>query len=235
MITSDKCWLKGTCKKYNNEYKECECRNSDCFCIKLFKLDSLYELTLLSYAQRERIVLRIDSDGTDREAFIKLKAIEDNIEDFIAKGRNLYLYSENCGNGKTAWSIRMIQSHLNKIWYKSDIKCRALFINVPRFLLALKDNISNHSEYIEHIKQNVLDADLVVWDEVASKGFTDFEMDNMFNFINTRLDFNKSNIFTSNLNGEALKNKVGNRLYSRITNLSECIELKGADKRSLAK
>lgn len=235
MITSNECWLKNSCKKYNNQDRECECRNNDCFCIKLFKLDALYQSTLLSKSQRQHIQLRVDADGTDRAAFLKLKNIEDNIEDFIDKGKNLYIYSSICGNGKTAWSVRMIQSHLNKIWFKSDIKCRALFINVPRFLLALKDNISNHSEYIEHIKQNVLDADLVVWDEVASKGFTEFEMENMFNLINTRLDFNKSNIFTSNLSGEALKDKVGDRLYSRITNLSECIELRGADKRSLAK
>ena len=127
----------------------------------------------------------------------------------------------------------MIQTHLNNVWIKSDIRCRALFINVPRFLLALKDNISVHSEYIEHIKNNILSADIVVWDEVASKGFREFEMENMFALINMRLDYNKSNIFTSNICGVELKDRIGDRLYSRIVNTSECIELKGADKRGL--
>lgn len=233
MITSNDCWMKNECKKFNNLSKECLCRNSDIFCLKLFKLDTLYSQTLLSIPQRKRINLRVDSDGTDRDAFIKLKQIENDIETFICNGKNLYLYSVKCGNGKTAWAIRMIQTHLNNVWIKSDIRCRALFINVPRFLLALKDNISVHSEYIEHIKNNILSADIVVWDEVASKGFTEFEMENMFALINMRLDYNKSNIFTSNICGVELKDRIGDRLYSRIVNTSECIELKGADKRGL--
>ena len=42
MITSNDCWMKNECKKFNNLNKECLCRNSDIFCLKLFKLDTLY-------------------------------------------------------------------------------------------------------------------------------------------------------------------------------------------------
>ena len=31
-------------------------------------------------------------------------------------------------------------SYIFHIWYKSDMSCRALFINVPRLFIALKDN-----------------------------------------------------------------------------------------------
>ena len=146
MITSNKCWLKDACKKYNDITKECDCRNDDVFCIKLFKLDVLYNKSLLTENQRKRVKFVLDANKADREEYIQLQEIEKNIEKFIKDGDNLYIHSCITGNGKTAWSIRMIQSYFNKIWYKSDMECKALFINVPKFLLSLKDNISNKNE-----------------------------------------------------------------------------------------
>ena len=145
----------------------------------------------------------------------------------------MYIHSNTCGNGKTAWSLRLIQSYLGSIWYKCDLNCKALFINVPRFLLALKDNITDKNDYIQHIKKYVLNADLVVWDEIATKAATQFEHENLLSLINTRIDYNKSNIYTSNLNPDEIKERLGDRLYSRIVNLSTDIELFGSDKRGI--
>ena len=233
MITSNKCWLKDTCKKYNDVTKECDCRNDDVFCIKLFKLDVLYNKSLLTENQRKRVKFVLDANKADREEYIQLQEIEKNIEKFIKDGNNLYIHSCITGNGKTAWSIRMIQSYFNKIWYKSDMECKALFINVPKFLLSLKDNISNKNEYKKKIKNNVLEADLVVWDEVGTKGLTQFEHENLLSLINTRIDMCKLNIYTSNMRPEELKGLLGDRLYSRIVKLSTEIEFKGQDKRGL--
>lgn len=232
MILSNNCFLHDRCKKFNN--KECNLED-EIFCIKLFKLDYLYNESLLTDQQRKYIALRIDADGTDRDEFLKLKDIESNIEKFIENGESLYIYSSNCGNGKTAWSIRLIQAYFNSIWHKCDLNCKALFINVPRFLLALKDSISNENPYIEHIRKNVLSADIVVWDEIGTKAVTQFEHEHLLSLINARIDSNKSQIFTSNLEPEELREAVGERLYSRVVNLSTIIELKGADKRGLVR
>lgn len=145
----------------------------------------------------------------------------------------LYL-TDNCiVTHNTSWALRLTQSYLNKIWFKCELSCKVLFINVPRFLLELKNNISEKNEYITHIKENVLLADLVIWDEIGSKGLTQFEHENVLNYINARIDMGKSNIYTSNLNELDLHQAVGDRLYSRIVNNSINIELKGKDKRSL--
>ena len=223
------CFVKELCKKYSRD-KSCDDSN---FCIKLFKLEELYDQALLSKSQRKRVGLVLDSDLSDQQAFEQLSKIETNILDFVNEGKNLFIYSNNVGNGKTSWSIRMIQSYLNKIWPESNLSCRALFVNVPRFLLTLKDSISNSSDYINHIKQYVLDVDLVVWDEIGVKSLTTYEHEHLLNLINTRIDKNKSNIYTSNLFGNELQEKVGERLYSRITNLSTNIELVGQDKRGI--
>ena len=231
MITSKDCYLFNNCKKHKNG----ECSLDDSFCIKLFKLNYLYDEALMSEKQRRFTSLRIDADGTDRSQFLLLKSIENNIESFVNNGKNLYIHSAICGNGKTEWSLRMIQAYFNSVWYKCDLNCKALFINVPRFLLALKDNISNRSDYIEHIKKFVLDVDLVVWDELGIKDATQFEHENLLNLINTRIDYNKSNIYTSNLTPQELRDRLGDRLYSRIVNLSTDIELFGSDKRGISK
>lgn len=190
-------------------------------------------MSLLSDNQRKHINLRVDADGTDMDAFKRLKYYQDNIEEFVNNGCNLYIHSKITGNGKSAWSIRLIQAYFNAIWYKTDLTCRALFINVPRFLLALKDNISQKNDYVEHVKKYILTADLVVWDEIGIKASTTFEMENLLNYINARTECGKSNIYTSNMDGEELKALLGDRLYSRIVNLSEEVILYGQDKRGL--
>lgn len=159
--------------------------------------------------------------------------MEEDILNFVNTGTNLYIHSKTCGNGKTAWSLRLLQAYFDKIWYKSELKCKALFIEVPRFLLALKDNIATCSDYVQHIKDNVLDCDLVIWDEIGTKGLTQFEHENILNLINARINAGKSNIYTSNLDDSELHLALGDRLHSRIVNYSVDIVLYGKDKRGL--
>ena len=219
-----------TCYMYNNcNHKDCE---SD-FCLRKYKMDSLYSAALLSDAQKQHITLRVDADGTDLEQFKQLAQIEQNICKFIEEGKNLYLHSATPGNGKSSWSLRLIEAYFNKIWARSEPRCRVLFISVPRFLLALKDNISAKSNYVEYIKENVLDADLVIFDDVAAKVGSEFEISHLLSIIDNRITLGKSNIYTSNLNRQQLYSALGERLTSRIANMSIDIELFGSDKRNL--
>jgi DNA replication protein DnaC len=187
----------------------------------------------MTESQKQHIVLRVDHDGTDLEQFKQLAAIEQDIVNFISNGKNLYLHSANCGCGKTSWSLRLTEAYFNKIWARSETKCRVLFISVPRFLLALKDNITAKSSYVEYIKENVFEADLVIWDDIAAKMGSEFELTHLLNIIDNRLALGKSNIYTSNLNRQQLYTALGERLTSRIANMSIDIELFGSDKRIL--
>lgn len=234
MIFSDKCYLRDKCYKYQ-ESEDCPCKYSNIYCPKLFRVDYLYNEALLTPKQKININLHLDADGTDRDCFLKLRDIEKNIESYVKEGHNIFIYSSVCGNGKTEWSLKLLRAYIDKIWYKSDLKCKALFINVPRFLLSLKDSISDKNEYVDHIKKNVLNADIVVFDEVATKSLTVFEHEHILSLINSRLELNKSNIFTSNIFGQELLEKVGERLYSRIVNTSENIQFFGKDKRALSR
>lgn len=229
MTEITECPYKETCYKYKSN----RCQD-DTFCIKEFKLNQLSDQALLTISQRQYIPLRLDRDECDKQAFANLRNIELNIKQNINIGMNLYIYSHTTGNGKTAWGLRLLNKWLDTIWHSSDIKCRGLFVHVPRFLMSLKDNLFiERNEYAQHIKENALDADLIVWDEIGSKGFTEFETENILTLINARISAGKANIYTSNLSPEELLDSVGDRLYSRIINQSTVIQFTGLDKRGL--
>lgn len=228
MILSNNCFVKNKCAKFQKG----KCNENE-FCVKLFKQNKLYDLGLFSNEQRKYQILTVDKDGTDNSEFRYLRSIQDNIIDFVSNGENLYIHSSQCGNGKTSWALRLAQSYIDSIWYRCDIRCKVLFISVPKFFISLKDNISNKSEYIQHIKENVADCDMVIWDDIGTKVGTEFELENMLNIVDNRLCNGKSNIYTSNMEPKLLAEMIGPRLYSRIVNKSTSIELHGADKRGL--
>ena len=226
MIDSNKCWLTDSCKQLH-------C-NDESGCLILYKLDYLYNEANVPVKLRKNVALRTDADGTDLNEFKNLKTIQDNIETFVNEGQNLYLYSSQAGNGKTSWALRLLQSYFKKIWLRTELKCRALFINVPSFLLALKANISNPNEYYQHINDYVLDCDLVIWDDIGNKVGTEFEISHLLSIIDTRINKGKANIYTSNINPSDLGKLLDIRLGSRICSASTCIEFKGGDKRNLS-
>lgn len=221
------CWLRDSC---NDSGYYCD----KSFCVKNFKLSKLYDNALISVKQRQRIDWFPTDNENDDDNFKYLATVERNIMNFVDQGGNLYIHSPITGNGKTSWALRLVQAYFDNVWLESSIEdCRALFINVPRYLLAIKDNISQKSDYVQYIKDHVLNADIVIWDEVGTKGLTQFEHENILNLVSVRIDTGKANIYTSNLNDEELHKFVGDRLYSRIVLLSDGVELFGSDKRPL--
>lgn len=219
------CWLYDTCS-----HVDCE----KGFCLKKYKLEQLYEASLLSEKQRKHLALYPDADGTDIDVFKKLAGISKDIVRFVDEGGNLFLYSDNCGCGKTSWAIRMIQTYFNQIWVRSDLTCRALFVHVPSFLNALKASISAPNEYADYILQNIETADIIVWDDIADKIGSEYDLNKLLSFIDRRIALGKTNIYTSNIHGRKLVEALGERLASRIERFSISLEFKGGDKRSYA-
>ena len=77
-----------------------------------------------------------------------------------------------------------------------------------------------------------MEADLVVWDEIASTSISTYDYGNLLMFLDYRFSAGKSNIFTSNATSqEDIEKSVGSKLTSRIWNCSEIIEFRGKDRR----
>ncbi len=167
--------------------------------------------------------------GVDMDAFIQLADIKDDIVNFVNNGENIYICSENTGNGKTTWSIKLLMKYFNDIWPGNGFRVRGLFIHTPTFLNQLK-NFDSPLE--EEYKQNILKCDLVVWDDIGSTYLSNYDNSQLTSYIDQRIFNGKSNIYTGNIiNENEFKSALGDRLYSRIYKSSEVIIFKGKDRR----
>ena len=215
------CWYLEHCDK-----ERC---GADRFCPRHYKMSYLVSAALLEGKQRFTIPLY--PEKIDFANFVRLKEIQKNIFEFVKEGKNLLIYSENTGNGKTEWSKKLLLTFLDSIWSTTDFECRAMFVSFPLLIPAMKDNISKSNDYFTYVSENIPTADLIVWDEINYKEMTSFEEEFLLSTISQRLTLGKSNIYTTNFSLPSIKEKLGPRLASRIVGASECIELKGSDKR----
>ena len=209
------CLYKDVCSKKSSECNE--------YCIRYIQMKRLFELSNLPVNYRTPI--KIISVDEDRPNYIKLANIKDNIVNFVQKGKNLYICSDTCGNAKTSWAVKLMLKYFDQTWWNSYDVTRGLYIHVPTLLLDLK-KFNNMPEYISRIPE----ADLIIWDDIALSTLTEYEHEQLLQFIDNRMANGLSNIYTSNItNAKDLATIVGNRLSSRIYNNSQTIEFKAGD------
>lgn len=223
IFNPEKCWYKDVC----NKYKTAECNPG---CMRYMEMDFLMQNS--GIPKNRQYPQLLTPTKKDINAFIALKEIKDDIVNFVNNGESLYIFSENFGNGKTTWAIKLMQKYFNEVWPGNGFKCRGVFINVPTFLTKIKEGISRKDEDFETLKSNLLTADLVVWDDIAATGLKDFDHANLLTYIDQRKLHALSNIYTGNLRQLQLQEALGNRLASRVWNGSSIVEFVGEDRRS---
>lgn len=206
------------------------------FCIKKYKIDYFLKEDVSGIPDNKRHLkgtLTIDQDGTDDKAFSRLFWIESNIKDYFTDGKQLFIYSSTTGNGKTSWAYRLLCAYVEAVWKPKRVDhAVVLFVNVPRYLRAVKSRYSKgQDEYADMIDEGVKTADLVAWDDIGFVESSDFDMSYLYEKIDSRVNRNLSNIYTSNLGSRELMSNLDARLFSRTFTDSEQIELRGKDKR----
>ena len=171
----------------------------------------------------------------DKAAFIQLRKIKDNIDEFVEKGLNLFIGGRVTGTGKTSWGIKLLKQY---IYNNPDfINPTVVYVSVPEFISYLsrvrydKSYTKELSDYINKLKN----CDLLLFDDIGFKPFDDYIQEVMYNITNFRANSKSysSTIYTSNKMGEdLLKVLGGDLLYSRIyTNCRFKVSLEGHDRR----
>lgn len=171
----------------------------------------------------------------DKAAFIQLRKIKDNIDEFVEKGLNLFIGGRVTGTGKTSWGIKLLKQY---IYNNPDfINPTVVYVSVPEFISYLsrvrydKSYTKELSDYINKLKN----CDLLLFDDIGFKPFDDYIQEVMYNITNFRANSKSysSTIYTSNKMGEdLLKILGGDLLYSRIyTNCRFKVSLEGHDRR----
>ena len=215
----EECWYRTVCDE--------ECNPK--VCVKYIEMSYLMENSNLPKAKQKPIKLSIPA--RDKEAYMRLDAIRQNIDEFVSEGRNLYIGSSSTGTGKTSWAIKLMHNYFNQIWDGNGLRERALFIHVPTFLMKCKNfDVEDNDFY--HIRKLLETIDLVVWDDIASTDMTAFDIAHLVPYIDYRRLSELSNIFTANYDDRDTLSKVlGDRLTSRVWshNSTEVIIFKGGD------
>lgn len=217
-MKNEKCWYKDVCEEV--------CSTS---CIRYLEMDYLVQHSNIPFAYQYPVVL--NPEKVDYDAFCDLADIKDCILDFVKNGNNLYIASSETGNGKTTWSIKMMLKYFDEIWAGNGFRTRGLFLHVPTILMQLKNFSSPLSE---EFKNHILDADMIIWDDIASTELSNYDLSQLLIYIDSRINNSKCNIYTGNIDSEfKLQKLMGARLTSRIWNQSEIIILKGKDRRTI--
>jgi len=219
-----KCWYAGACGKF----KTMECNAS---CVRYMEMDFLMQNSGIPRNRQYSVLLT--PSKRDVQAFLTLKDIKDDIVAFVENGESVYIYSDNFGNGKTTWAIKLMQKYFDDIWAGNGFRCRGIFIHVPTFLTKIKEGISRRDEDFETLKSRLMTVDLVIWDDIAATKLGDFDHANLLTYIDQRKLQQLSNIYTGNLPQEELQDALGNRLSSRVWNDSTPVRFVGADRRGV--
>ena len=219
MKKNTECWYYGKCEPVG-----ITC-NEGCPRYLQFK----YQIEASNLPEEYRRPVDLIPIEKDRAKYDRLSRIKDKIVDFVQKGKNLYICSKGCGNAKTSWAVKLMLKYFDKTWENSYGVVRGLYISVPALLLELK-NFDNIPKYVDYIKE----ADLVIWDDIAFSKLTDYDHEQLLQFIDNRVANGKSNIYTSNVTKlEDLEKLVGGRIASRIFSNSTRIEFTGGDFRNV--
>lgn len=215
VLRKDDCWYKNVCT-YD------QCAN----CIRYSEMKYLMDNSGLP--KKKQVPVKLDG-GRDSLAFHLLADIKDDILTFVNRGESLYIYSEYTGNGKTSWAIKLLLKYFDTVWPGNGFRVRGYFQHVPTLFNTLKDFSKSH----EALKNTLQTVDLVIWDDIAAAKLSDYDIQQLLIIIDSRVSEGLANIYTGNLTShEALQKAVGDRLASRIWNMSTLIEFKGKDRRA---
>lgn len=171
----------------------------------------------------------------DEETFIKLNEIKKNITEFVDNGENLLICSNQAGNGKTTWAIKLLKAYIDEVQsYSFTYDTPALFINVNSFINEKKLGINDSeiSTRINKTEKAILTAPLVVFDDLADKSLSEYDLNLLYYWLDYRTANLKSCIYTTNELPGQLKQTLNGKLYSRVVNYSQVEYITDGDHRT---
>lgn len=134
------------------------------------------------------------------------------------------------GVGKTHLAVSILKS-------LTERKFTCLFYEFGALLKEIQDSYNPSTQSSElKILSPVLDAEILVLDEIGASKPTDWVKDTMAHIINTRYNDKKLTIFTTNYSDErraerdeTLEDRIGVRLRSRLFEMCKTVIIQGED------
>src|SRR4029077_13305470 len=144
------------------------------------------------------------------------------------EGRGLLLMG-GCGAGKTHLAVAALVEIIN-----SGKPGRVLFCNFQDLIQEIQASFDAEAAVSKsEILRPLLEVDLLVLDELGSQKPTQFVQDVLYYVINSRYNTERATIFTTNyfddasVDGQRLQDRIGDRLRSRLHEMTELISMRG--------
>lgn len=152
--------------------------------------------------------------------------------------RSLFLTGGN-GVGKTFKAAGVVRYWIGKLSYTMITNLHntgnyPIFITVPELLMKIR-NCFSLSQYEEAIVAKYSTCPILVLDDIGVEKTTDWALQTLYIILNNRYSNYMQTIITSNLTLEEVKEKLGERIASRIAGMCKIIQLKGKDRRITVK
>lgn len=199
------------CKECGNEYSRSYCD----FCRRGKKWDpTKYKIKLSPRIQKDLKHIEIE--------------VEPNELIFLRSGGGLFLTGA-IGCGKTLYAINVLLASLRLTFIKQQGPRVHKFITVSDLLEEIRKSFDGESE-----KDPVgfySEVDFLILDDLGMEKITEWSLEKLFQIINYRYEFLKPTVITSNLSLQQLSAKIGDRIPSRITQMSMTKKFKEIDYR----
>jgi DNA replication protein DnaC len=205
--------------------RHCRCRTQDARAklLEAARIPRRYEECSLGNYQPT------NNNGSQLQAFNYAYRL---VREYSAVDRGL-LFMGTCGVGKTHLSVAI----LHELMEKKGVSC--LFYEFGSLLKEIQNSYNPISKISElTVLSPVIEAEVLVLDELGATKPTDWVRDTMMHVINTRYNDRRLTIFTTNyLDGrraernEILEDRIGVRLRSRLFEMCKTVQIEGEDYR----
>ena len=185
--------------------------------------DSTFDNFNLAYYQG------VTDPETGMDAYSRMGQIvsycEAYAEDFGLSSPSLILYG-NTGLGKTHLSLAIANKAIEKGF-------NVVYGSAHNLLSEIEKEHFGRLKTDDSPEENVLNADLLILDDLGAEFSTSFTVSMVYNIINTRILKGLPTIISTNLWYDEISDKYGNRVYSRIIGNYTPLEFAGRDVRQL--
>lgn len=209
---------------------KCECLTQ---LITELNVEELNKLTTVAQSSFHNFHLKYYSDVADERTGVSPKKIMSHIYEFCRQYAETFttnspsvLMVGDTGLGKTHLSLAIAET-ITKKGYK------ALYVSSLDLFRTLQEEYFGKGETNIDTMQTVLDADLVIIDDLGAEFDSQFNVSSLYNIINSRLNLNKPTIINTNLTLSELDKRYNDRVASRLMTLYKCLKFVGKDVRQI--